>query len=225
MATLNEILKRYNIKAKDLTLIKEALTHSSYANEHKCLSNERLEFLGDAVLSIKVSEYIYLNNPDLPEGQMTKLRATYVCEDANYRYAEALGLSEALLLGHGEELGGGRIRPAVLNDAFEAFLAAIYLTCGMDKVTEILDDIVFPHIGKDIVKPFVDYKSRLQEYIQAESRSILAYRLDDSYGPPHDRTFKISVLLDGIKLGEGVGKSKKEAEQLAARAALEKMVK
>ena len=225
MATLNEILQRYHIKTSDLSIIKESLTHSSYANEHQCTSNERLEFLGDAVLSILVSEYIYLNNPDLPEGQMTKLRATYVCEDANYRYALALGLQDALYLGHGEELGGGRVRPAVLNDAFEAFLAAVYLSCGIEKVKEILSDIVFPHIGKDIVKPFVDYKSRLQEYIQAESRSILAYRLDDVVGPPHDRTFTISVLLDGLKLGEGTGKSKKEAEQLAAKSALEKMVK
>ena len=225
MAKLKDILKKYHITTKDLSLINESLTHSSYANEHQCKSNERLEFLGDAVLSILVSEYIYLNNPDLPEGHMTKLRATYVCEDANYKYAQALGLSEALFLGHGEELGGGRTRPAVLNDAFEAFIAAVYLTCGIDKVREILSDVVFPHIGKDIVQPFVDYKSRLQEYIQAESRSILSYRLDDVDGPPHDRTFKISVLLDGIKLGEGIGKSKKDAEQQAAKSALDKMVK
>ena len=222
---LDEILKKYQINVLDKSLIIEGLTHSSYANEHHCESNERLEFLGDAVLGLLVGEYIYKNNPGLAEGQMTKLRATYVCEDANHKYAQVLGLGDALLLGHGEELGGGRTRPAVLNDAFEAFLGAIYLTCGLEKVREILEQVVFPHIGKDIVKPFVDYKSHLQEYIQSESREAIVYRLDKVMGPPHDRTFTISVLLDNIKLGEGTGKSKKDAEQLAAKAALEKMVK
>ena len=225
MKQLDKILKRFGIENVDTSLIEEALTHSSYANEHDCKSNERLEFLGDAVLGLLVGEFIYLNNPDLPEGKMTKLRATYVCEDANYKYAQNLELGSVLKLGHGEEMGGGRVRPAVLNDAFEAFLGAIYLTCGLDKVKEILEEVVFPHIGQDEVTPFVDYKSRLQEYIQAETRQAIVYRLDNVVGPPHDRTFTISVVLDGLKLGEGVGKSKKDAEQLAAKSAIDKMVK
>lgn len=225
MNKLDNLLDKYNIKKDQIAVIEEALTHSSYANEHNTKSNERLEFLGDAVLSVLVTEFIYNEFPTLPEGKMTKLRATYVCEDANYIYAQKLGISEVLRLGHGEELGGGRTRAAVLNDAFEAFLGAIYLTNGLDKVKEILIDVVFPHIGKDIVKPFVDYKSRLQEYIQSETRQALIYRVDNIVGPPHNRTFTISVVLDGIKLGEGVGKSKKDAEQLAAKKALEKMVK
>ena len=222
---LERLLAKYDINVKKLDVIKESLTHSSYANEHSLKSNERLEYLGDAVLGLLVAEYIFKNYPHLPEGKMTKLRATYVCEDANCKYANALGIGDVLYLGHGEELSGGRTRAAVLNDAFEAFLGAVYLEVGLDKVREILEDIVFPHIGKDTVKPFVDYKSHLQEYIQSESRSILQYRLDNVEGPPHDRTFTMSVLLDGIKLGEGVGKSKKDAEQQAASSALDKMAK
>lgn len=225
MTKLQKLLEKYNIKVKKMDLIKESLTHSSYANEHDVKSNERLEYLGDAVLGLLVAEYIFKNYPNLPEGKMTKLRATYVCEDANYKYANALGIGEVLYLGHGEELSGGRTRAAVLNDAFEAFLGAVYLEAGLEKVREILEEVVFPHIGKDAIKPFVDYKSHLQEYIQSESRSILQYRLDNVEGPPHDRTFTMSVILDGIKLGEGIGKSKKDAEQQAAASALEKMAK
>ena len=225
MTKLQKLLNKYDIEVKNLDRIKEALTHSSYANEHSLKSNERLEYLGDAVLGLLVAEYIFKNNPNLPEGKMTKLRATYVCEDANYKYAMELGIGDVLYLGHGEEQSGGRTRPAVLNDAFEAFLGAVYLEAGLDKVRTILEDVVFPHIGKDIIKPFVDYKSHLQEYIQSESRSILQYRLDNVEGPPHNRTFTMSVLLDGIKLGQGIGKSKKDAEQQAAASALEKMAK
>lgn len=224
MSNLDAFLKKYKIDSSRMDIIEEALTHSSYANEHQTTCYERLEFLGDAVLGVLVAEFIYKNYPDLPEGKMTKLRATYVCEDANYKYAQELEIGSMIRLGHGEEMSGGRTRPTVLNDVFEALLGAIYLTNGLEKVREILSDVVFPHIGKDIVKPFVDYKSKLQEYIQTETRSVLQYRLDDVVGPPHDRTFTMSVSLDGIKLGVGIGKSKKDAEQLAAKAALDKMV-
>lgn len=225
MNKLEAFLNKYKIKADNMDIILEALTHSSYANEHQTTCYERLEFLGDAVLGILVAEFIYKNYPGLPEGKMTKLRATYVCEDANFKYAQELSIGEMIRLGHGEEMSGGRTRTTVLNDAFEALLGAIYLTNGLDKVREVLSDVVFPHIGQDIVKPFVDYKSRLQEYIQTETRSVLQYRLDDVVGPPHDRTFTMSVTLDGIRLGVGVGKSKKDAEQHAAQDALNKMVK
>ena len=222
MKSLEERLQ-YSFKNKKHLL--NALTHSSYANEHNMKSNERLEFLGDAVLGLLVARYIYDTYPNIPEGKMTKLRASYVCEDANEKYCKEVGVDKLILLGNGEEQNGGRSRPAVLNDAFEAFLGAVYLTGGLQEVKKILEKVVFPCILENDVKPFVDYKSQLQEYIQAESRSILVYRLDNTEGPAHKRVFTISAVLDGICLGTGTGSSKKDAEQLAAKEALEKMVK
>ena len=221
----NQIVNKYQLNIKVNDYIIEALTHSSYANEHNMKSNERLEFLGDAVLGLLVARYIYDTYPNIPEGKMTKLRASYVCEDANEKYCKEVGVDKLILLGNGEEQNGGRSRPAVLNDAFEAFLGAVYLTGGLQEVKKILEKVVFPCILENDVKPFVDYKSQLQEYIQAESRSILVYRLDNTEGPAHKRVFTISAVLDGICLGTGIGSSKKDAEQLAAKEALEKMVK
>lgn len=221
----NQIVNKYHLNIEVNDYIIEALTHSSYANEHNMKSNERLEFLGDAVLGLLVARYIYDTYPNIPEGKMTKIRATYVCEDANERYCKTMGVDKLILLGHGEELNGGRNRPAVLNDAFEAFIAAVYLSGGLEEVKKILEKVVFPEILENDAKPFIDYKSQLQEYIQAESRSILAYRLDNVEGPPHKRVFTISAVLDGICLGTGTGSSKKDAEQLAAKEALEKMAK
>lgn len=221
----NEIVKKYHLNIKINDYIIEALTHSSYANEHNLKSNERLEFLGDSVLGLLVARYIYDTYPNIPEGKMTKIRATYVCEDANEQYCKKIGIDKLILLGNGEELSGGRTRPAVLNDAFEAFIAAVYLSGGLDEVKKILEVVVFPEILENDAKPFIDYKSQLQEYIQAENRAILVYRLDDVQGPPHKRVFTISAILDGICLGTGSGSSKKDAEQLAAKEALEKMAK
>lgn len=221
----NEIVKKYHLNIKINEYIIEALTHSSYANEHNMKSNERLEFLGDSVLGLLVAKYIYDTYPNIPEGKMTKIRATYVCEDANEQYCKKVGIDKLILLGNGEELSGGRTRPAVLNDAFEAFIAAIYLSGGLEEVKKILEVVVFPEILENDAKPFIDYKSQLQEYIQAENRAILVYRLDDVQGPPHKRVFTISAILDGICLGTGSGNSKKDAEQLAAKEALEKMAK
>ncbi len=221
----NQIVKKYHLNISINNYIIEALTHSSYANEHNMKSNERLEFLGDAVLGLLVARYIYDTYPNIPEGKMTKIRATYVCEDANEQYCKTIGIDQLILLGHGEELSGGRTRPAVLNDAFEAFIAAVYLSGGLEEVEKILEAVVFPEILENDARPFVDYKSQLQEYIQAENRAILVYRLDDVQGPPHKRVFTISAILDGICLGTGTGTSKKDAEQLAAKEALEKMAK
>ena len=221
----NEIVNKYQLNIKVNDYIIEALTHSSYANEHNMKSNERLEFLGDAVLGLLVARYIYDTYPNIPEGKMTKLRASYVCEDANEKYCKEVGVDKLILLGNGEEQNGGRTRPAVLNDAFESFLGAVYLTGGLSEVKKILEKVVFPCILENDEKPFIDYKSQLQEYIQAESRSILVYRLDNTEGPAHKRVFTISAVLDGICLGTGTGSSKKDAEQLAAKEALEKMVK
>ncbi len=222
---LDEILKRYNIKLNKRENFLLAMTHSSFANEHQLKHNERIEFLGDAILGLLVAEYIYLNFTDMLEGNMSKLRATYVCEDANAKYAREIGIDELILLGKGEEQSGGRKRPAILSDAFESFLGAIYLDGGIDEVRKLLKVVIFPHVLAINEVQFIDYKSRLQEYIQAETRSGLEYRLDNVQGPPHIRIFTMSVYLDGIKLGTGVGKTKKDATQEAAKSALEKMAR
>jgi len=223
--SIYELLDKFNIDHKHKDIIEEALTHSSYANEHNSLDNERLEFLGDSVLNMLVAEFIYEHHEKKHEGDLSKLRARNVCEEANASYARRIELGKYLRLGHGEELGGGRVRDAVLNDAFEAFLGAVYLSNGLDKVKEILNVVVFPYV--DIVSntTFIDYKSKLQELVQSETREALQYKEISEVGRPHDKTFTISVYLDGIKLGEGVGKSKKQAEMQAAKVALEKMAK
>ena len=220
---LNQIIKKYKLKVKMNPIIKQALTHSSYANEHEADDNERLEFLGDSILGFLVAEYLFTKFPNLPEGKMTKLRATYVCEEANTKYATAVGVDKMILLGRGEEQNNGRKRPAIISDAFEAFLGALYLTGGISEVKKILTVEVFPHIIAEDIIPFVDYKSRLQEYVQAESRKALEYIEEHVEGPAHNRTFTIKVVHEGIVLGVGVGKTKKDASQQAAKQALEKM--
>lgn len=222
---LKEILKKYDINVRSYNNFLLAMTHSSYANEHQLKHNERIEFLGDSILGMLVAEYIYTNFENMPEGNMSKLRATYVCEDANAKYAKEIGIDQLLLLGRGEEQTGGRTRPAILSDAFESFLGAIYLEGGIEEVRKLLKVVVFPHVLAINEVQFVDYKSRLQEYIQAETRSALEYRLDNVQGPPHMRVFTMSVYLENIKLGTGVGKTKKDATQEAAKSALQKMAK
>jgi len=222
---LETILKKYDIKVTNTKQFLLAMTHSSYANEHNLESNERIEFLGDAVLELLVSEYLYHNFPKMQEGKMSKLRATYVCENANAKYAKDVGIDKLLLLGKGEEQSGGRQKDAVINDAFESFLGAVYLTNGLDDVKKILEKVVFPHIKANDQVEFVDYKSQLQEYVQAETRSNLVYNLVNREGSSNDPTFTIDVMLEGIVLGRGIGKSKKEASQLAAKNALSKMAK
>ena len=153
---LSEVLAKYNIKLKEEKHFRLALTHSSYANEHNLVSNERIEFLGDAILGLLVAEYIYSNFQDMQEGKMSKLRATYVCEDANAKYAKEVGIDKLLLLGRGEESTGGRTRPAILSDAFESFLGAVYLSNGINDVKKILEKEVFPLILARDEKPFID---------------------------------------------------------------------
>lgn len=222
---LKEILKKYDINVRSYKNFLLAMTHSSYANEHQLKHNERIEFLGDSILGMLVAEYIYTNFENMPEGNMSKLRATYVCEDANAKYAKEIGIDQILLLGKGEEQTGGRTRPAILSDAFESFLGAIYLEGDIEEVKKLLKVVVFPHVLAINEVQFIDYKSRLQEYIQAETRTALEYRLDNVQGPPHMRVFTMSVYLDKMKLGTGVGKTKKEATQEAAKSALQKMAK
>lgn len=222
---LDKVLEKYDIKIKDYKNFLLAMTHSSYANEHNLKSNERIEFLGDSVLGFLVARYIYDNFPEMPEGKMSKLRATYVCENANAKYARELQINKLILLGRGEETTGGRNKDAIINDAFESFLGALYLTNGIEDVKKILEKVVFPHIKANDQIQFVDYKSLLQEYVQSETRSNLVYRLDKKEGTANEPTFTKSVLLEGIVLGTGSGRSMKVAEQEAAKNALSKLAK
>lgn len=223
LKAFNDLIVKYELPIKYQPLFEEAFTHSSYSEKKMSKNNERLEFLGDAVLGMLVATYLYNNFPNDMEGEMTKMRAIYVCEEANAKYAKEMGLDQLILLGRGEELSGARNRASTLSDLFEAFLGATYLTAGLDVVNKILVKVVFPHILAQDTKPFIDYKSRLQEILQAEGRTMLVYRLDNVEGPSHKRTFTMSAVLDGIKLGTGVGKTKKEATQQAAEEALKKM--
>lgn len=217
------MLQKYNIDLNN-KLIKRAFTHSSYVNETKMGEDyERLEFLGDKILDFIISEYLYTSE-HLKEGEMTKIRASYVCENALYEYSKKLDFSKYLRLGKGEEASGGRTRKAILADVFEAFLAATYLTYGFDKVKEIVYDVVVKAIedGEDYF--LHDYKSILQELVQTDKVGAV-YEVVEEVGPAHDRTFKIVVKVNDVVLGEGIAKSKKEAEQEAAKAALSKQAK
>jgi ribonuclease-3 len=219
---IRSILKSLNIQVDDLKTYRTAFTHQSYSNEHNVENNERLEFLGDAILDFLVADYLYHKYPTESEGKLTKLRAKYVCEKANSEYAIELELNDAFLLGKGESEYGGKNKQSLLSDLFEAFLGAVYLENGIEKVNEILKKIIFPKIEHS-TSFFIDYKSRLQEYFQAESRKTVEYQLIKETGPTHDKTFTMAVIHDNIRLGTGIGKSKKEAEQQAAKDALEKL--
>lgn len=220
---LSKILNKLSLEPNEIDIYFQAFTHPSYANEAKVPNNERLEFLGDAILEFLVTEFLYQNFPEMPEGQMSKLRSKYVCTKANAEYAIILGLESALLLGKGEKEHGGRNKQSVLANLFEAFLGAVYLDLGLDYVKGILSTHVFPKILNPVEEFFYDYKSRLQEYIQSESRRGVEYVLEEEHGPSHEKTFKVSVYHEHIKLGTGIGKSKKEAEQKAAEDAIQKL--
>ena len=209
-------------KIKYLTI---ALTHSSYANEGKkedpC--NERQEFLGDAVLSIVVSDYLFKHYSHLPEGELTKLRASLVCEKSLCEFAHMIGLGQYLMLGRGEEQMGGRERPSILADAFEALIAAIYLDGGMEHAKKFILGFVKKQVEKDKKVFFKDYKTALQEIIQQNREEQLTYVLVGESGPDHDKHFSVEVHLNSNVIGKGEGRSKKDAEQMAAKEALELM--
>lgn len=214
--------RKYKLEFRDFELLVRAMTHSSYANEHNRLSNERLEFVGDAVLDLAVGRYLFDHLSDA-EGVLTKKRAQEVCEQSLYQYAKSMDLGSYLLLGKGEEKSGGRDKPAVLADAFEALLGAIFLDQGFEEVYKVLNVVVFPQIHKSLHQEDHDYKSKLQELVQSDKRT-LDYPLVAESGPAHDKTFVVRVVMDGtIIMGEGVGKSKKEAEQQAAKVTLERL--
>ncbi len=212
-----------DIYFKNIKFLKLAFTHSSYVNEHKNRNiedNERLEFLGDAVLELTVSDYIFNHFPDMKEGQMTKLRAAIVCESSLVDFAESLNFGQYVLLGKGEELTGGRQRPALLADVFESFIGALYLDQGIDTVRRFLAKYVFPKIDHGDFSQFHDYKSQLQEYVQHDNLGNIVYHIIDEIGPAHDRKFKSEVIIEGKVNGSGIGRSKKESEQKAAHQAL-----
>lgn len=220
---LIQFQKIHNLNFKNIELLKLAFTHSSYANEHNTESNERLEFLGDAVLEIAVSEFLYENFPKEGEGFLTKKRAKNVCESALCIIAGKMNLSEMMLLGKGEELSDGRHKCSTLSDMFEALLGAIYLDRGFVEIFKVLDRYLFTQLLDNEFEVDKDYKSSLQEYVQADSKRVITYNVIDEVGPPHNKTFTIAVYMDEIRMGHGSGKTKKEAEQNAAKAALSKM--
>lgn len=219
---MNGLYEALGYRFKDENLAKTALTHSSYANEHKTASYERLEFLGDSVLSVIVSEYLYKNYPDMPEGELTKVRAASVCERSLYAVAEKMDLGRFLYLNKGEELSGGRERVSILADIVEASLAAVYLDSDMETAKKWVMAHLKEIIDKAVSgKAFKDYKTELQEYAQGTEGLTVEYNLLSETGPAHMKRFEYEVSLGGRVKGRGQGPSKKEAEQLAAKAALE----
>lgn len=222
---MDKLFKKLNIKitSKNRYLYEEAFNHTSYVNEGNARhSYERLEFLGDAALELAVSTYLF-KEKRYEEGEMTKIRAEYVCEDALYEYAKELELSNYIKVGHGEEASGGRFKKVIMADIFEALMGAIYIDLGFEEVKRVILDIVVPFI-KDKESLFVDYKTMLQEAMQTDQRS-LEYHLIKEEGPAHDKTFYMEVKIDDITYGEAAAKSKKEAMRMAAKAAYEKLIK
>ena len=221
---MNDLFEKLGIIPKNINLYKTAFCHSSYVNEHKSRNDyERLEFLGDAVLELVVSDFLYKHFQD-KEGEMTKLRASYVCENANYYYASSLGLEKYILVGEGERKDSIKVKKAIVADIFEALMGAIYLDLGFATVRKVLLNIIVPNIENPNISFFNDYKSSLQEFVQTKQKS-LEYNLVKEEGPAHNKRFTVEVIIDGITYGEGEGSSKKEAEQNAAKKAIEKMVK
>jgi len=213
-----KFLSDYNVTLNENGLINTALTHSSYSNECGGENYERLEFLGDAILETVSSEYFYLNT-DLKEGDMSKKRASFVCENALYEYSKKVGLIPYIKVGNGMD----KDNVTIVADVFESVLAVIYLEKGFEAVRKYILDIIAPYIESNTCF-YSDYKSRLQELVQTDKKS-LDYVVVEETGPAHDKTFKVDVIVDGIKFGSGIGKSKKEAEQNAAKDAIEKQAK
>jgi len=215
--------EHFQIRFNNSALLYQAFTHSSYVNEHRrkfFADNERLEFLGDAVLELSVSQYLFQQYTGMSEGELTKLRAAIVCEPSLVLFANELNFGKYVLLGKGEELTGGRERPALLADVFEAFIGALYLDQGLETAVAFLEKVVFPKIELGAFSHVMDYKSQLQEIIQQQNNGVLGYEIVEEKGPAHNRTFISRVILNTIELGIGHGRSKKEAEQQAARLAI-----
>lgn len=222
---LKDLEAAIGYRFQNITLLQNALTHSSYANEywHDSLkSNERLEFLGDSILGMVVAEHLYKNFPNRPEGELTRMRADMVCETSLAKIAERIDLGKHLLLGRGEEQGGGRNRASILADAVESVLAACFLDGGMDAARALISRFVLCNVPSAKLQN-VDYKTQLQELVQQKKNQVLAYVLTGESGPDHDKHFTVEVQLNGQVVGRGEGSSKKRAEQDAAHSAIEKL--
>ena len=220
---INELEKAIGYQFRNITLLQNALSHSSYANErwHDSLkSNERLEFLGDSVLGMVVAEHLYRTFPDRPEGELTRMRADMVCERTLAKVANGLELGKHLLLGKGEEQGGGRGRESILADAVESVIAACYLDGGMDAAVQFIQKFILVNVPVTRLHN-ADYKTALQELVQQKKNQLLSYNLVGESGPDHDKEFRVELTLNGEVVGTGIGSSKKRAEQDAARAAME----
>ncbi len=220
---INELETAIGYQFRNITLLQNALSHSSYANErwHDSLkSNERLEFLGDSVLGMLVADYLYRTFPDRPEGELTRMRADMVCEKTLATVANRLNLGRHLMLGKGEELGGGRNRDSILADAVESVIAACYLDGGMDAAVQFIQKFILVNVPVTKLHN-ADYKTALQELVQQKKNQVLAYNLVGESGPDHDKEFRVELTLNGEVVGTGIGSSKKRAEQAAAHAAIE----
>ena len=220
---LKDLEAAIGYRFQNITLLQNALSHSSYANERyhdSLMSNERLEFLGDSILGMVVADYLYRNFPDRPEGELTRMRADMVCEKALAKVAARIELGKHLMLGNGEEQGGGRKRDSILADAVESVIAACFLDGGMEAARQFIDRFVLVEVP---VKKLhnADYKTALQELVQQKKNQVLSYAMVGQSGPDHDKKFDVEVSLNGHVVGKGTGSSKKRAEQAAAKDAME----
>lgn len=224
---MQELEKKLNYQFRNPAFLEEALSHSSYANEHRgshLNSNERLEFLGDSVLGFVTAEFLFARHPDLPEGDLTRIRAALVCEQSLYEVAQKLQLGKYLKLGKGEEAGGGRTRTSILADATEAVFAAVYLDGGITAASALIHRCLLDAEKEEAVEERRrDYKTALQELVQRQADQVLIYRMVGESGPDHAKVFTAEVLLNGKAVGQGSGHSKKEAEQAAACSAMKQL--
>ncbi len=222
---ISDLEKAIGYRFQNISLLQNALAHSSYANErwhNSLLSNERLEFLGDSILGMTVADHLYRNFPDRSEGELTRMRADMVCEGTLAAVADRIGLGQHLLLGRGEEQGGGRCRASILADAVESIIAACYLDGGFGAAADFIRRFILCDVPVQKMHN-VDYKTTLQELIQQKKDQVLSYALVGQSGPDHDKEFTVEVSLNGKAVGRGTGRSKKRAEQAAAHAAIEKL--
>lgn len=221
-----ELAERFDIHIKDQSLLDEAFTQASYVNEHPNQGlkfYERIEFLGDAVMQLVVSNYIYRRYPQMPQGRLTRLRAAMVNENSFASFARECHFDQYIRLGKGEEKAQARQRDSLLCDIFESFIGALYLDQGLDAVVKFVTQVVFPKLGEGRFDEFFDHKTELQELVQQNGAVAIDYRLEDEQGPDNDLAFKVAVYVNDQLLGEGTGHSKKHAEQNAARHALENL--
>ncbi|PTE25224.1 ribonuclease III [Staphylococcus equorum] len=219
-------MQELDLNFKQIELYQQAFSHSSFINDfnmNRLEHNERLEFLGDAVLELTVSRYLFDKYPELPEGNLTKMRATIVCEPSLVIFAKKIQINELILLGKGEEKTGGRTRPSLVSDAFEAFVGALYLDQGLESVWKFAEQIIFPYVEDEELDGVVDFKTQFQEFVHKQNKGDVTYRLINEEGPAHHRLFTSEVILENVAVAEGKGKTKKESEQKAAESAYKSM--